>query len=45
MTDSVAGGRELLGWVLIPVGCSSGGVMISLTTHLGAVMKRDWNFG
>jgi Protein of unknown function (DUF1700) len=34
-TDSHAQGRELLGWFLIPVGCSLGGGTILLTTHFG----------
>ena len=35
MTDSPRHGRELLGWFLIPVGCSLGGGTIVLTTHFG----------
>jgi len=35
MTDSARHGRELLGWFLIPVGCSLGGGTILLTTHFG----------
>jgi len=35
MTDSPRHGRELLGWFLIPVGCSLGGGTILLTTHFG----------
>jgi uncharacterized membrane protein len=35
MTDSAARGRELLGWFLIPIGCSLGGGTILLTTHFG----------
>lgn len=35
MTDSARPGRELLGWFLIPVGCSLGGGTILLTTHFG----------
>jgi len=35
MTDSACHGRELLGWFLIPVGCSLGGGTILLTTHFG----------
>jgi hypothetical protein len=35
MTDSHAHGRELLGWFLIPIGCSLGGGTILLTTHFG----------
>jgi uncharacterized membrane protein len=35
MTDSVAHGHELLGWFLIPIGCSLGGGTILLTTHFG----------
>jgi uncharacterized membrane protein len=35
MTDSVVNGHELLGWFLIPLGCSLGGGTILLTTHFG----------
>lgn len=35
MTDSTRHGRELLGWFLIPLGCSLGGGTILLTTHFG----------
>jgi len=35
MTDSARHGRELLGWFLIPLGCSLGGGTILLTTHFG----------
>lgn len=35
MTDSARHGRELLGWSLIPLGCSLGGGTILLTTHFG----------
>ena len=35
MTDSPRHGRELLGWFLIPLGCSLGGGTILLTTHFG----------
>jgi Protein of unknown function (DUF1700) len=35
MTDSPAHGHELLGWLLIPLGCSLGGGTILLTTHFG----------
>jgi len=35
MTDSPRHGHELLGWFLIPIGCSLGGGTILLTTHFG----------
>jgi uncharacterized membrane protein len=35
MTDAAHRGRELLGWSLIPIGCSLGGGTILLTTHFG----------
>jgi uncharacterized membrane protein len=33
MTDSARHGHELLGWFLIPIGCSLGGGTLLLTTH------------
>jgi len=35
VTGAEAHGHELLGWYLIPVGCSIGGGTILLTTHFG----------
>jgi hypothetical protein len=41
-TNSQAHGRELLGWFLIPVGCSLGGGTILLTTHFGLWCIRSF---
>jgi len=40
MTDAARHGRELLGWFLIPIGCSLGGGTILLTTHFGLFCIR-----
>ena len=42
VTASQAHGRELLGWFLIPVGCSLGGGTILLTTHFGLWCIRSF---
>jgi hypothetical protein len=42
VTSSAGHGRELLGWFLIPVGCSLGGGTILLTTHFGLWCIRSF---